>query len=84
MAATGKADRSRPLAGASQAVRGFIKQYADGMFDPEVMGILEDAFDDAWRRVQTSKAPYSADEYAAAGRTILARHIDPGGRSGRT
>jgi hypothetical protein len=43
-------------------VQGFIKQYADGMFDPEVMSILEDAFDDAWRRVQASKAPYSADE----------------------
>jgi hypothetical protein len=38
-------------------VQGFIKQYADGMFDPEVMSILEDAFDDAWRRVQASKHP---------------------------
>jgi hypothetical protein len=33
--------------------------------------------------VQASKAPYSVDEYAAAGRTILARHIIQG-QSGRT
>jgi hypothetical protein len=38
-------------------MRGFIKQYADGAFDPAVISILEDAFDDAWRRVQASKAP---------------------------
>ena len=47
-------------------MQGFIKQYADGMFDPEVMSILEDAFDDTWRRERASKTPYSADEYAAA------------------
>ena len=63
-------------------MRAFIKQYADGAFDPEVMGMLEDAFDDAWRRVQTSKAPYSADEYAVAGRTILARHIIRAAKAG--
>jgi hypothetical protein len=63
-------------------VRGFIKRYADGTFDPEVMSILEDAFDDAWRRVQTSKAPYSTDEYAAAGRTILARYIIQSAKAG--
>jgi hypothetical protein len=63
-------------------VQGFIKQYADGMFDPEVMSILEDAFDDAWRRVQASKAPYSADEYAAAGRTIRERHIIQAAKAG--
>ena len=63
-------------------MQGFIKQYADGMFDPEVMSILEDALDDAWRRVQTSKAPFSADEYAAAGRTILAKHIIQAAKAG--
>jgi hypothetical protein len=29
----------------------------------------------ASRRVQASKAPYSAGEYASAGRTIIAKHI---------
>jgi hypothetical protein len=56
-------------------VRGFIKQYADGEFDPAVTSILEDAFEDAWRRVQASKAPYSADDYAPVGRTIIAKYI---------
>jgi hypothetical protein len=57
---------------------GCIKQYAGGKFDPAVMRILEDAFEDAWRRVQASKAPYSADEYAPAGRTIIAKYIISG------
>jgi hypothetical protein len=37
--------------------------------------LLADAFEDAWRRIQASKAPYAAEEYALAGRTILAKHI---------
>ena len=37
--------------------------------------ILEDALDDAWRRVEYSKAPWSAAEYSNAGRTILAKYI---------
>jgi hypothetical protein len=56
-------------------VRGFIKQYADGAFAPEVISILEDAFEDAWRRVQESQAPYGSEEYASAGRTIIAKYI---------
>jgi SAM-dependent methyltransferase len=47
-------------------VRGFIKQYADGVFDPAVLSILGDAFENAWRRVQASKAPYGTEEFAAA------------------
>ena len=52
-----------------------IRQYADGAFDPAVMSILEDAFEDAWRRVEASQAPCGTDEYAAAGRTIIAKYI---------
>ena len=37
--------------------------------------ILEDALDDAWRRVESSKAPWASEEYSTAGRTILARYI---------
>ena len=54
-------------------MRGFIKQYADGAFDAAVISILEDAFDDAWRRVQDSKAPSSAEEDAPAAQVILAK-----------
>jgi hypothetical protein len=60
---------------AESSREGYIKQYADGAFDPAVISVLEDAFEDAWRRVQASKAPYSAGEYASAGRTIIAKHI---------
>jgi hypothetical protein len=63
-------------------VRGFIKQYAEGTFDPEVVSILEDAFEDAWRRLQASKAPYGNEEYASAGRAILATHIISAARAG--
>jgi hypothetical protein len=63
-------------------VRGFVKQYADGTFDPEVLSILEDAFEDAWRRVQVSKAPYANEEYASAGRAILATYIISAAKAG--
>jgi hypothetical protein len=64
-------------------VQGFIKQYADGMFDPEVMSILEDAFDDAWRRVQAGKAP-SAPMNMLPRVARSARDTNPSGQSGRT
>jgi hypothetical protein len=63
-------------------VRGFVKQYAEGTFDPKVLSILEDAFEDAWRRVQASKAPYANEEYASAGRAILARYIISAAKAG--
>ena len=63
-------------------MRGFIKQYANGVFAPEVTSILEDAFEDAWRRLQASKAPYGTEEYATAGRTILAQYIISAAKAG--
>jgi hypothetical protein len=36
---------------------------------------LEDAFDDAWRRVELSNAPWASPDYSTAGRTILAKYI---------
>jgi hypothetical protein len=71
----------RPLAW-GMAVRGFVEQFADGVFDAATVSILEDAFEDAWRRVQTSNAPYGSEEYALAGRTILARHIIAAAKEG--
>ena len=63
-------------------MRGFIKRYAEGTFDPKVISILEDAFEDAWRRVQASKAPYANEEYASAGRAILATYIISAAKAG--
>ena len=56
-------------------MRGFLKQFAPDVFNPDEISILEDAFDDAWRRVEQSKAPWASEEHSAAGRTILAKYI---------
>ncbi len=44
-------------------------------FRPDEISILEDALEDAWRRVEESKAPWASDDYSTVGRSILARHI---------
>jgi hypothetical protein len=56
-------------------VRGFLKQFAPDVFRPEEISVLEDALDDAWRRIERSKAPWASEDYFAAGRTILAKYI---------
>ena len=56
-------------------MRGFLTQFAPDVFHPDEISILEDAFDDAWRRVEQSKAPWASEEYSAAGRRILAKYI---------
>ncbi len=56
-------------------MHGFVRQYADGVFEPEVVRILTDAFDDAWAQLQVSGAPFSQEEYALAARTIIAKRI---------
>jgi hypothetical protein len=63
-------------------VQSFIKQYAEGAFNPEEVSVLQGAFDDAWRRVQTSNAPYGTEEYALAGRTILAKYMIRAAKAG--
>jgi hypothetical protein len=56
-------------------VRGFIKHFAPDEFRPDEISVLEDAFEDAWRRITFNKAPWASDDYSAAGRTILAKYI---------
>lgn len=56
-------------------MHGFIRQYADGVFEPEVVRILTDAFDDAWASLQASEAPSADQQYAVTARTILAKRI---------
>jgi hypothetical protein len=58
-----------------EAMHSFVEEFAPGVFSPEDVSLLTDAFDDAWRRVQASKAPYAAEEYTRAARTILAKQI---------
>jgi hypothetical protein len=61
---------------------GFVKEFAEGIFAPEEVRLLTDAFDDAWSKVQASKAPWATDDYAQVGRTILAKHIITNAQSG--
>jgi hypothetical protein len=56
-------------------LRGFLKHFAPDEFRPDEISILEDALEDAWRRIECSEAPWANDEYSAAGRTILAKYI---------
>jgi hypothetical protein len=53
-------------------VRGFIKQYADGMFDPEVMSILEDYGLRNAQSNQRSIAPSGIDAFFWASGEFLA------------
>jgi hypothetical protein len=48
----------------------------------EVISILEDGFENAWPRVESSKAPYSGEEYAPAARAIVAKYIIEAAQAG--
>ena len=63
-------------------MHGFIEEFAEGIFAPEQVRLLTDAFDDAWSRVKASKAPWASDDYAKVGRTIIAKHIIENAQSG--
>jgi hypothetical protein len=54
-------------------MQGFIKRFADEVFFPEEVEILVAAFDDAWTKLQASRAPFAENVYDA--REILAKHI---------
>ena len=56
-------------------MRGFLTHFALDEFRPDEISILEDAFEDAWRRLENSKAPWASEDYSTAAHTILARHI---------
>jgi hypothetical protein len=59
-------------------MHGFIEEFAEGMFVPDQVRLLTDAFDDAWSRVQASKAPWASDDYAKVGRTIIIKNAQSG------
>ena len=56
-------------------MRGLLTHLAPDEFRPDEISILEDALEDAWRRVEESQAPWASDGYSTAGRAILAQHI---------
>jgi hypothetical protein len=56
-------------------MHGFIKRFANGVFYPEEVAILTAGFDDAWAKLQASRAPFAEEAYASAAREILAKRI---------
>jgi hypothetical protein len=57
---------------------------ADRDFDPETLLILVGAFDDAWKAVETSGAPFASERYAETARQILAKSIIDDATRGQT
>jgi hypothetical protein len=55
---------------------------ADGVFDPETIEILVRAFEDAWKAVQTSGAPFAEERYVEIARQVLAKSIIGDARRG--
>jgi hypothetical protein len=64
-------------------MRKFIKESgAEAVFDPVTLNILVGAFEEAWRSLQTSGAPFADEKYTATARKILARHIIEAAKKG--
>jgi len=55
-------------------MRGFLAEHL-GVFDPDDIRILVDAFDKAWEAVQASGAIFDTKAKADTARAILAKHI---------
>jgi hypothetical protein len=53
----------------------FIKKHANWVFSPEEVEILVAAFDDAWAKLQASRALFAEEAYGPAAREFLAKHI---------
>ena len=48
----------------------FINKSASGVFEPETISILVGAFDDAWKSVLSSGAPFAEERYQQIAREI--------------
>jgi hypothetical protein len=56
-------------------VHGFVDRFAQGVFTPETVKMLTGAFDEAWRQLESSNAPWAQPDYADSARTIIAKHM---------
>ena len=48
---------------------------AEGVFDATAIDILTGAFDEAWRTLMSSGAPFAEERYRENARLIVAQHI---------
>ena len=70
--------------GWGEIMHGFVNEFAEGVFTPETIEVLTAAFDEAWRKVTSSNAPWAQPDYTKAARTIIARHIIAAAKFGET
>jgi hypothetical protein len=54
----------------------------EGAFDPETIQVMSAAFERAWACLQSSGAPFSANDYANRAREILGKHIIRAAKAG--
>jgi hypothetical protein len=52
-----------------------IASFAQNAFDPESIGVLQTAFDAAWKTVTSSGSDFAVNARAASAREVLARRI---------
>ena len=61
----------------------FIDEYGGQTgLDPATLRIVGSAFEEAWKSLQTSGAPFAAERYTATAREILAKHIIQAAKNG--
>jgi hypothetical protein len=64
-------------------MRKLIKKLgAEGVFDPETVQILVDAFEECWKSVQAEGAAFAKGKDPAAARELLAKHLIETAKSG--
>jgi hypothetical protein len=54
----------------------------EGAFDPETVQVMSAAFERAWASLQSSGAPFSANDYANRAREILGKQIIRAAKAG--
>lgn len=60
----------------------FIETFSDGVFDPDTVRLMVEAYEYAWRSVQVSGAEYTKVPYSRAAQEILAQHIITAAKAG--
>jgi hypothetical protein len=55
-------------------MREYLKEHP-AAFDPDTIGILSAALDEAWRQVEANRTVYKLDGHAEGARNVLAKSI---------
>ena len=60
----------------------FLRNHADGVFDPEAVRILTTALNEAWKAINTTGVSFASRGHAEAARETLAKRIIELARNG--